>query len=167
MTQKTQHVPVVLGSTMPVISGAVLKTERTGVKLRRLRRQEHNADDGEVDELMTRSLDRGLPTAKMSGSRDEDNNNGANTLRDSWGVGDRIKRMSADILGHRGRARWRDPGRPRSMEIPADRSLSNGTSGYSTEDRSNEEVSLPVLLQFSLYHQSLSVVFLHQYIKMF
>lgn len=159
--------PVVLGSTMPVISGAALKTERSGVKLRRLRRQERNADDGEVDELMTRSLDRGLPRTKISGPHDEVNNNGANTLRDPWGVGDKIKRMSADILGRRGRARWRDAGRPRSMEIPADRSLSNGTSGYSTEDRSNEEVSLSVLLQFFLYHLSLSVVFLRQYIKMF
>ena len=138
MTQTNAHVPV--------ISGAMLKTTQPGVKLRRLRRQvARNTEDAEVEQLVTRSLDRALPRGVggvASGSRavsESCEDAGTILKRDSWGVGDRIKRMSADILGRRNKTtRWRDHIRPKSVEIPADRSLSNGTSGYSTEERSTE-----------------------------
>ena len=132
MTQTNSH--------MPVISGATLKTTQSGVKLRRLRRQvARNADGTGTEQLMTRSLDRALPRG-IGGTDSESREDAGMIIKcDSWGVGDRIRRMSADILGRRNKTtRWRDHIRPRSVEIPADRSLSNGTSGYSTEERSTE-----------------------------
>ena len=133
MTQTNSH--------MPVISGATLKTtQQQGVKIRRLRRQvARTTEETETEELMTRSLDRAQPRGIGGAGPESRDDAGRIVKRDSWGVGDRIRRMSADILGRRNKTtRWRDHLRPRSVEIPADRSLSNGTSGYSTEERSTE-----------------------------
>ena len=132
MTQKSYHVPV--------ISGATLKHAREPVQLRKFRRFTDNVRE---EPLMTRSLDRDLPRGTIA----RDTNEAVDTnLQDSWGVGERIRRMSAEILGRRRtRVRWRDQGRARSMEVPADMSLSNGTSGYSTDERSSVEVRFSYL----------------------
>ena len=123
---------------MPILSGATLKSTQQGVKLRRFRRQvARNTEETDTEQLMTRSLDRALPRGGLGSDSHE--HDIRIVKRDSWGVGDRIRRMSADILGRKNKTtRWRDHIRPRSVEIPADRSLSNGTSGYSTEERSTE-----------------------------
>ena len=144
MTQKSYHVPV--------ISGATLKHAREPVQLRKFRRF---TDDVREEPLMTRSLDRDLPRGTIA----RDTNEVTDTnLQDSWGVGERIRRMSAEILGRKKtRVRWRDQGRDRSMEVPADMSLSNGTSGYSTDDRSSVEVRFSYLSS-DFTHQNPSTI---------